>query len=327
MKTLSRFLFVLIGLIVLFFQSCTINSLPNAVITVDSNLGTTETVFTFDASQSSDLETPTEEIIVKWDFENDGIFDTEYETEKQATHQYSEVGIYTVVCQIMDGGYLTDEASIQVEVEEGGSSFDGTFEYDGKSYKYKTIGQQVWMIENLAYLPQISSSDHASKEEPGYYVYGYMGDNVSEAKSQANYSLYGVLYNFAAASVACPPGWHLPTDNEWGELEAFLGMSEEDVRRDMDYRESGQVGSKLKYTSGWNDDGNGTNESGFRAIPGGMRDNFGDYESIGNTAHFWTARDFLSSSAYLRSLAYTSDGVGKHFDWRDNALSVRCVKD
>jgi len=116
---------------------------------------------------------------------------------------------------------------------------------DGNEYKTVTIGSQVWMAENLAYLPEVHNS--TSDSGPHYYVYGYDGTEVTEAKAYEHtpgdndeyspggapikvYETYGVLYNWPAAITACPEGWHLPSDAEWKQLEMYLGMSEEEVQ-------------------------------------------------------------------------------------------------
>ena len=78
---------------------------------------------------------------------------------------------------------------------------------DGKVYKYTTIGNQTWMAENLAYLPEVCNVD----EGCGFYVYGYEGADLQLAKATENYHEYGVLYNYLSASDACPVGWHLPS--------------------------------------------------------------------------------------------------------------------
>jgi len=82
---------------------------------------------------------------------------------------------------------------------------------DQHVYKYVKIGTQTWMAENLAYLPAVSPSSDGSESSAFYYVYNYEGSSISEAKSQGNYTSYGVLYNWEAAKIACPSGWYLPS--------------------------------------------------------------------------------------------------------------------
>ncbi|MBU0528518.1 leucine-rich repeat domain-containing protein [bacterium] len=93
------------------------NTAPTASFTVSPTLGTTATTFTFDASGSSDNEDATSVLQVRWDWENDGTYDTNYSTTKTATHQYSAVGIYTAKLEVKDSGGLTDTTVVIVTVE------------------------------------------------------------------------------------------------------------------------------------------------------------------------------------------------------------------
>ncbi|MDF1551297.1 MAG: FISUMP domain-containing protein, partial [Bacteroidales bacterium] len=81
-----------------------------------------------------------------------------------------------------------------------------TDERDGHEYKYTKIGDQYWMAENLAYIPHVGPAG----ENSGIWVYGYTGTSVEEAKKTENYKLFGCLYDWEAAKVYCPKGWHLP---------------------------------------------------------------------------------------------------------------------
>jgi len=173
---------------------------------------------------------------------------------------------------------------------------------DGHVYKTVIIGDQTWMAENLAYLPTVSTPDQTSPSEPHHYVYNYFGNNVNESKS-ANYQNYGVLYNYTAALNVCPSGWHLPEDEEWKQLEIFLGMSPSDADFDG-LRGTGQ-GYKLKSTYGWNGGGNGSNSSGFNGLPGGVCSDNGFY-LMGNFGFWWSSTLFPQGNtcAYGRFLPY-----------------------
>jgi len=92
---------------------------------------------------------------------------------------------------------------------------------DGNIYPTIQIGNQCWMAKNLAYLPSVVGASTESNTVAYYYVYGYNGTDVNAAKATTNYSTYGVLYNWTAASTACPSGWHLPTDAEQYTLENY----------------------------------------------------------------------------------------------------------
>ena len=94
---------------------------------------------------------------------------------------------------------------------------------DGNQYGTVTIGEQVWMAENLVYLPIVVGPTKGSSTEFRYYIYEYYSTVLEAAKATANYTTYGVLYNWPAALTACPEGWHLPSDEEWTTLTSYLG--------------------------------------------------------------------------------------------------------
>lgn len=208
--------------------------------------------------------------------------------------------------------------------ENGGILID---ERDGLVYKCKQIGDQIWMAENLAYLPSVTTPDNGSTSVPLYYVQEYDGSVVSEAKATANYTTYGVLYNWLAATSSCPDGWHLPTDDEWKQLEITLGMIPEHVEL-TDWRGTDQA-TQMKSTSGWNNNGNGTNTSGFSALPGGYRNkDDGAFGQKGDWAWWWAAIELTPTSTWGRAFTSTNSTVYRPFGVdKDYGFSVRCVKD
>lgn len=216
-----------------------------------------------------------------------------------------------------------------ITFETSGGSEDGTFtdSRDGNVYGWVKIGNQIWMTENLAYLPQVQpcDADHDSYSEPQYYVYDYEGTNVNQAKNQAEYQQYGALYNFEAAKTAAPDGWHVPTDEEWKELEMFLGMSA-DAADNLGFRLSGEVGRKLKCPYGWDNDTSGENLYGYCALPGGHFVGNG-CASLLDYACFWTATEKSSDRAWWRYFSAGSDGVSRNHIGKNHAQSIRCVKD
>ncbi|HNU59751.1 MAG TPA: fibrobacter succinogenes major paralogous domain-containing protein [Aquaticitalea sp.] len=185
---------------------------------------------------------------------------------------------------------------------------------DGHHYSLVKIGSQVWMAENLKYLPGVAGPGTGSQTAPYYYVYGYDGTDVDAAKTTANYSAYGVLYNWPAAVNACPTGWHLPSDAEWTALTTYL---------DGD-------GGKLKETgtTHWASPNTGaTNQTGFTALPGGYRNSSGTFNYIGNYGYWWSATEHSETNAWSRYLGYDYNYVSRsNFD-KELGFSVRCVRD
>lgn len=95
-------------------------------------------------------------------------------------------------------------------------STNGILIFEGKIYNTVIINGKEWMAENFAYLPQVSPPTTQSTTEPLYYVLGYHGTSIEDAKATDSYSRYGALYNWSSALEACPDGWHIPSKDEWG---------------------------------------------------------------------------------------------------------------
>jgi len=99
------------------------NQSPIAEFEVDPDSGNVATVFVVDANGSSDAETLAAQLEVRWDWEDDEIFDTDWSTSKTATHQYSLEGVYTIRLEVRDGDGLTNDAintvNVSVDIELG----------------------------------------------------------------------------------------------------------------------------------------------------------------------------------------------------------------
>ncbi|MCL2261405.1 MAG: fibrobacter succinogenes major paralogous domain-containing protein [Fibromonadales bacterium] len=163
-----------------------------------------------------------------------------------------------------------------------------------KSATEKTvkIGNQIWMSENL---------NDASK-----------GGKCYENKPE-NCKKYGRLYTWKEATKACPKGWHLPSNEEWQTLVDFAGGNE-------------IAGKKLKAKIGW-EEGNGTDEYGFSALPGGFCTPDGSFLIVGGLGFWWSATELSTVSAYGWDMYYVNSGVNENYNGKSYLLSVRCVKD
>ncbi|HPM38997.1 MAG TPA: fibrobacter succinogenes major paralogous domain-containing protein, partial [Candidatus Pacearchaeota archaeon] len=204
---------------------------------------------------------------------------------------------------------IDEQENKQEDETSGDSSFIDS--RDGQGYSIVKIGNQTWMGENLRYLPSVSGPGSGSKYSPFYYVNGYTGTNVLEAKKTYNYNEYGVLYNYSAALTACPSGWHLPSDQEWYELEKHLSSGSCQYNRYGEW-DCAPAGSILK-------------ESKFRALMAASRDPNGNFYNLGANTSFW------SSSRYLSDALYRKININENRIYRDPAsldygFSVRCIK-
>ena len=172
---------------------------------------------------------------------------------------------------------------------------------DNKTYGFKTMPDgQNWMVENFDY------------NVPGSWYYDNLGSPP--------FTKAGRLYTYDQALAAVPPGWHLPTDEEWTALALAVGGT-------GTYGESGTAGNTLKAISGWNDNGNGVDTHGFAALPGGNRIDTGTFNGNGFGGLFWTATADGANNAFRRTMSYDNAVVGRDSRGKDYGFSVRLVKD
>jgi uncharacterized protein (TIGR02145 family) len=185
------------------------------------------------------------------------------------------------------------------------------------------IGSQIWMAENLNVvtfrngdtIPQALTNEEWEKAEKAKQPAWCYYDN-----EESNGFKYGKLYNWYAVNDPrglAPGGWRIPRSKEWKELTDYLGGWKVAV-------------AKLKNKEGWLHDGNGNNESGFSALPGGRRSCYkqDSYEFIakGNWGYWWTSSKFTKKTAKARSMY--SNGTFQWLDWnKGEGMSVRCVRD
>jgi len=214
--------------------------------------------------------------------------------------------------------------------------FQFTDSRDGKTYLAARLGDQTWMLENLAYLPAVSPPSTGSLTEKLYYVYDFDGTNVELAKSQNNFNKFGVLYNFEAARSSCPTGWHLPTDKEWSILIDYLAQNGYGYIGYGGY----YLGKSLASTSGWiNAPDVGSvgnlpsinNRSGFNALPAGIRFGYedipGSYYGMGYQVFFWSSTQELPGFAWGRTVDWDGEDISQMSTDESFGNSVRCVKD
>jgi uncharacterized protein (TIGR02145 family) len=267
-----------------------------------------------------------------WDFGDGGS-----STLQDPQHYYETVGIYSVSL-IVSNPYGSDTLTKVDLITVNGSTIETGIYIDSRDdheYKWVKIGEQVWMAENLAYLPNVSPSSDWSGTEGLYYVYGYEGSVVSEAKTTFNYATYGVLYNWPAAMSGaagsdanpsgvkgiCPDGWHLPSYAEWTDLINYLGGES-------------TAGGALKEAGleHWASPNTGaTNISGFTGLPGGSAYKIGEdylsFQRLGSYGFWWTTYESGVDNAFILGLQFDEASIIEPNDFKSAGNSVRCVKD
>lgn len=193
---------------------------------------------------------------------------------------------------------------------------------DGKKYKTVKIGNQVWMAENLAYLPDVSPGSKGSSSKPYYYVYDYSGFDVKIAANHINAKKYGVLYNYQAAVTACPDGWMLPGEADWEQLADYI-VNKKGYKNYNNTWVS--AGAELMATNAWDGNAQVKNSYGFSAMPGGLKMD-GRFYHLGKTGYWWTATKVGSTRARYIKIYYKDGNMYKETNAITNGYNIRCIK-
>lgn len=198
-----------------------------------------------------------------------------------------------------------------------GSTGTLTCAEENKTYATVVIGTQTWMAENLAWLPSRDGELNDYRYSERYFVYDYVGTSVSDVMAKINYSTYGVLYNYEAATQACPSGWGLPDTSEVSTLKAYVDAN----------NGTKDIGNSLRATTGWTVSSEVVNSDdfGFSALPGGYYIS-GSFYDIGDCGYWWTNTS-STYFAHIWKIDYLYSHVNVYSEDKEKAYSVRCLKD
>jgi len=199
---------------------------------------------------------------------------------------------------------------------------------DGNVYKTVKIGEQWWMAENLKVTHYRNGDEIANVTTKASWNNLTSGAYCNYDNDASNVATYGRLYNWYAVTdsrIIAPEGWHVPGNQEMKELEMFLGMKQSETDK-LGWRGTNE-GNKLKSTTGWDQNGNGTDDYGFNALPGGYRDNDGNFIEIGHIGGFWCVTEYNSDEGLVLGLRYNGFNIGRGRNPKHIGVSVRCIKD
>ena len=236
----------------------------------------------------------------------------------------------------------TDELIVLVFPDWSSSDNDGLpcpgaptiTDIDGNVYNTVQIGNQCWMRENLRTTHKADGTTISFTEDSLSTSDAYYYDNSS---SNMPLTERGYLYNWLAAIVACPTGWHLPSDTEWTILTDYLSSHNEYICGEN----NNYIAKSLAATTGWKLSGDScnigsnqsiNNASGFGAVPAGSayyNDYYGRvmFQNVSKYTTFWTSTDSGTDDAWERNLSYLSPLVYRYTSYRYFGYSVRCLRD
>lgn len=206
---------------------------------------------------------------------------------------------------------------------------------DGNIYHTVTIGNQVWMVENLkvTHFADGTPINHVVQEDWD----GYPFDAYCDYLDNPSWSdRLGRLYNWAAVmdpKELAPEGWRIPNDNDWQVLEMTAGMlsAEADIMNDW---RGADAGGRLKQAGfdNWLIPNTGaTDEFGFGALPGGYRGAGGHESSVELVGYYWTSSIYngqvFEFDAYFRIFDYHRTDIYRGHIPKGMGMSVRCIKE
>jgi uncharacterized protein (TIGR02145 family) len=212
------------------------------------------------------------------------------------------------------------------EKEDKNINDDSNLNDDGNTYASVSIGNQVWMKENLK-TTKYNDGTAISEitENNDWKTFGIGAGYCWYQNDQSTYKdKYGALYNWEAvnSNKLCPVGWHVPSDTEWQQLQAFLSQN----------GHHNEEGTALKTTAEWTDQwgnplGQGTDNYGFSAYPAGARTETGAFTNKGMSSTWWTSNEFSDAAAISYGVSAYNNFLSKGSSSKSFGRSVRCIKD
>ncbi len=190
-----------------------------ALFTSNLVVGDVSTTFELDASTSSTKNGSS--LSFRWDFNGDGVWDTEFITEKEIKHQYKNEGIMPLRLEVKNSEGTTNVKSNQLVVFK----LDSLTDIDGNIYKVAKIGKKWWMMDNLKVKHYNNGENISTGLDAKTWKETRNGAFASYDNDSTNMAKYGLLYNYYTIeniNAIAPKGWHVATDDEWQELGSYL---------------------------------------------------------------------------------------------------------
>lgn len=182
---------------------------------------------------------------------------------------------------------------------------------DGQSYKFIKIGMQTWMAQNLNYVVENSWCPAGTAANCSTYGRLYQWSSAMSLSKSYNSSLWSGV---TPRTGICPSGWHVPSNTEWKRLRSFV--------------DSATGGLRLKSKIFWSDNGNGTDQFGFRALPAGINSEPSVFSYFGQGAYFWSSTELNANEVWMLMLYSPRDDANiSLINHKESGASIRCILD
>lgn len=228
------------------------------------------------------------------------------------------------------------------KIEENTFDYDTLIDIEGNIYKIIQIGDQIWMAENL----------RVTKYNDGESLPNVIADSIWTKQSTAGYSWHendpsykelGAIYNWYATNKnICPIGWHVSTDEDWKELEAYIGMDKNEVDSigNRGTNQGDLLKSKTKWIAALSEyPENGTNEFGLAIHPMSIRSaragGEGLFFGFSSNYNIWTPSENDTIKLWYRFFSANHSKIGRNDNrlrmtnaenYANYGFCIRCVK-
>jgi len=241
------------------------------------------------------------------------------------------------------GLLVSCESNENIEIDKKVFDYDTLIDNEGNAYKIIQIGNQIWMAENLM----------VTKYNDGESIPNVIDDSIWINQSTAGYSWHendasykelGAIYNWYVTNKnICPIGWHVSTDEDWKELEIYVGMENDQI--DLTGNRGTNQGDLLKSQTNWISTSpeypeNGMNEFGLDIYPmssrSARRDTGGYFFGFSSNYNIWTPSKNDTTKLWFRFFSGGNSKIGRYDNrlrmtdannYANYGFCIRCVKD
>ena len=250
-----------------------------------------------------------------------------------------------LVIKAISGDYAHTKSLVPTQSQNIDFEFMDCIDGDGNQYGVVTIGEQVWMVENLKTTHyrngtpiEYPGANNSAWENNTTGAYAWYDNDITWKDS------YGALYNWYAVNNTnglCPTGWHVSSDPEWTQLVDYVVAQGYPNQWDNPNGTGNALKSCRQANSplgdncnssehpAWNENiiHHGFDVFGFSCIPGGFRYYKGLFGNVGNLGLWWSSTEVTAENVWIRNLSVESARLNRAESNMVDGFSVRCVKD